>query len=116
MRVLLVDDDRTAVALARRVLAGSWPDAQVDEAASAVQAVALLRAHAYDAILADYYMAWMDGIELLEIARKEQPAARRILVTGRERDLAEEGAHRAEIHGFVQKPVSREKLQALLSP
>jgi len=114
VRVLLVDDDRTALAVARRLLTGLRGGIEIDEAASAVQAVARLRERAYDAILADYYMAWMDGIELLEIARREQPKARRILVTGRERDLAEEATRRAEIHGFVQKPVSAEKLQAVL--
>lgn len=115
VRVLLVDDDRTAMVHARRILASLRPEAKVDEAASAVQAVAMLREHAYDLILADYYMAWMNGIELLEVARDEQPQARRVLVTGRERDLAEEGSRRAEIHGFVQKPVSAEKLATVLA-
>ncbi|MEA3198866.1 MAG: hypothetical protein QOE90_294 [Thermoplasmata archaeon] len=57
---------------------------------SAETAVAKLRERAYDALLADCSMAWRDSIELLEAAR------------------------RAEIHGFVQKPVSAEKLKAVL--
>lgn len=113
-RILVVDDDRTTLAAARAMLSSLAPGAQVDEAASAVQAVALLRQHRYSLVLADFYMAWMDGIELLEVARDEQPTARRVLMTGRERDLAEEAQRRAQIHGFVPKPPTAEKLKPLL--
>lgn len=114
-RILLVDDDRTILAATRAILTQLLPGARIDEAASAVQAVALLRQNRYALVLADFYMAWMDGIELLEVARDEQPEARRVLMTGRERDLAEEAQRRAQIHGFVPKPPTAEKLKPLVA-
>lgn len=103
-RVLVVDDDPTAIALCRAAVRAVDPEARVDAARSAEEGVAALRRVDYDLILADMHMARATGIDLLEIAERERPRARRALMTGEPTTaVAHEALLRARIHAFVAK-------------
>lgn len=84
----------------------------VDATDSGEAAVERLRATRYDAILADYQLGWMNGIDLLQLAARETPDAVRILFTGHASlALAREAIDRARIHAFITKPVRAEALR-----
>jgi CheY-like chemotaxis protein len=121
-RILIVDDDPVMRMLCRRILVEALPrGVAVDEAPTAEEAVVLLRQRAYAVVLSDHHMASMNGIDLLELALREQPECLRVLMTGRAQlELVQEALTRARIDGFIPKPPTlpemRARLLALLAP
>ncbi len=73
-RILVVDDEPDYRRLLSRILRGDWPEAEVLEAASGRQAVAMLARHP-DLILLDLLMPEMGGIELLKVLRSDSTTA-----------------------------------------
>lgn len=120
-RILVVDDDPVIRTLCRRILQDAAPEGvTVDDAPTAEDAVVLLRTHPYAIVLSDHHMATMNGIDLLEVALREQPDCLRILMTGRAQlELVQEALTRARIDGFIPKPSTltemRARLMALLT-
>ncbi|OPX65380.1 MULTISPECIES: PAS domain S-box protein [unclassified Methanoregula] len=85
IRVLYVDDEPGLLELGRIFLE---QDRQfsVDTVPSAVAALDLLGQHPYDAIVSDYQMPEMDGIEFLKRVRGSENSIPFILFTGRGRE------------------------------
>ncbi|MFT3767939.1 MAG: ATP-binding protein [Minicystis sp.] len=69
VRVLVLDDERDTRELVQRLL--EEHEAEVDAAASAEQALALLKSHAPDVIVSDIGMPGMDGYALMREVRRE---------------------------------------------
>lgn len=69
-RFLIVDDDADSTFLARRNLQNVFPHAVVEQVQSGPAALDLLRAQAFDAIVTDYRMPWMDGLTLVRKIRE----------------------------------------------
>lgn len=67
-KILIIDDEPAIRRILREIL--EHEQYQVDDAASAVEALPLVKDNEYDAILCDIKMPQMDGIEFLEEARK----------------------------------------------
>lgn len=67
-RILVIDDEAAIRRILREIL--EHEKYNVDDAASAVDALPLVKENEYDAILCDIKMPQMDGIEFLEEARK----------------------------------------------
>ena len=67
-RILVIDDEPAIRRILREIL--EHEQYQVDDAASAVEALPLVKENEYDAILCDIKMPQMDGIEFLEEAKK----------------------------------------------
>lgn len=112
-RLLLVDDDPTMLMVVRRLVQDKAPGCVVTEAVSGEQAIDLLRRQDFDVVLSDYRMAAATGIDVLEQARALRPGARRILMSGfGDPAVVREARRRAEIHDFVEKPVSIDDLEA----
>lgn len=66
-RILIVDDNRTNLAVVSSVLTGQY---QVAEADSGAEALAYLADHSVDLILLDIIMPEMDGFEVMDRLRK----------------------------------------------
>jgi PAS domain S-box-containing protein len=64
-RILVVDDDALDRLTVRRCLQQSGISARLDEAASAAEAIEMVRPAAYDCVLLDYYMPGVDSVSLL---------------------------------------------------
>lgn len=67
-KVLIIDDEPAIRRILREIL--EHEKYNVDDSASAVEALPLVKENEYDAILCDIKMPQMDGIEFLEEARK----------------------------------------------
>ena len=67
-RILVIDDEPAIRRILREIL--EHEKYNVDDAASAVEALPLVKENEYDAILCDIKMPQMDGIEFLEEAKK----------------------------------------------
>lgn len=83
--VLCVDDDPGLLEITKRFLelSGSF---EITTMADAGAALAALKVHSYDAIVSDYQMPAMDGIEFLKNVRKDHDGIPFILFTGRGRE------------------------------
>lgn len=78
-RVLLVEDNPLARSAAVRALS---PHFVLTVASSGEEALTRFRVGAFDAVVTDYQMPAMTGIELLEQIRLREPRVRRVLMSG----------------------------------
>jgi signal transduction histidine kinase len=83
--VLYVDDEQDLLEISKLFLERSG-QFNVDTITSAIAALALLRTKNYDAIISDYQMPEMDGIEFLKKVRTSGNTIPFILFTGRGRE------------------------------
>jgi DNA-binding NarL/FixJ family response regulator len=83
--VLYVDDEPVLLDTLRLFLEKD-PEFRVVTALSAKAALELLKTPGYDAIISDYEMPVMDGIEFLKIIREKYPRMPFIIFTGRGRE------------------------------
>lgn len=83
--ILYVDDEPAFLDIAGLYLKRSG-DLQVDTSSSAKQALKMLHAKKYDAIISDYQMPAMNGIELLKRLRESGDSIPFIIFTGRSRE------------------------------
>jgi CheY-like chemotaxis protein len=83
--VLYVDDEPSLLELTKLFLEGTG-EFQVDTAESAPYALDILRHRVYDAIISDYQMPKMNGIEFLKILRSRYPGLPFIIFTGKDRE------------------------------
>jgi PAS domain S-box-containing protein len=100
--VLHVDDEQVVLDTCKRVLERSGRFS-VDTALTATQALRKFHAASYDAIIADYRMAEIDGLELLKIVRKEQPDQPFLIFTGKGREEVAAEAYEHGVDFYVQK-------------
>ena len=82
INVLLVDDDQ-ALFNVTRILLEKEGDMRVDLCNSASEAMEMLQSGEFDAIVCDYQMPVMDGIEILTLIRKSGNTIPFILFTGK---------------------------------
>lgn len=85
-RVLLVDDDEHLLALATKFLTKEEPFFEIVTVKSAKAAFQRLAAENFDAMVADYQMPSMNGLELLKTLRGESNTIPFIMFTGRGRE------------------------------
>ena len=105
-RVLLAEDDATMVAVCQAALQRVFGAVRVDHARGHEEALALLRTHRYDLVLADHYLgSRRTGLDVLETATWEAPGAVRVLMSGHaDARLALEALRHVRVHGFLAKP------------
>jgi PAS domain S-box-containing protein len=114
VRVLVVDDETTLLELARDFLE-QVPGFAVDTEQSPLRAIQLLSSDNYDAVVSDYQMPGMDGIQFLKHLRSHGNDIPFVLLTGKGR---EEVAMEALNHGadfYLQKGVQVRPLFAELA-
>jgi CheY-like chemotaxis protein len=104
--ILVVDDEPDVLDSITDLLRAELPAVQVWPAAGGPQALDILRRERVDAILCDYRMPGMDGLEFLTQARQVAPDAARILITAYpELQVAVRAINEAAIQNFLTKPV-----------
>ncbi|KAB2965107.1 response regulator [Zoogloea sp.] len=120
-RLLLVEDNDINREFATELLARM--NTEVDCAGNGQEAVAMLQARAYDAVLMDIHMPEMDGLEATRRIRAlgARPGGERfrdvpiIAMTALAMAHDEQRSLEAGMNDHITKPVSPERLQAALS-
>ena len=104
LRVLVVDDDPTAVLLVREQLRRAGHD--VRTATDGEEALRLVQQHPVDVVVADWMMPEMDGLELCRSLRRFEAGRHLffVLVTGREEEDDVVRAFDAGVDDFLNKP------------
>jgi DNA-binding LytR/AlgR family response regulator len=112
LRALVVDDERPALEELRYCLREADPAIEVETAATALDALRLLKQHRFDAVFVDIQMPGLSGLELVDLVHEfdEPPAV--VFVTA-----YEEYALRAfELRAvdYLLKPVALDRLRETL--
>ena len=102
IRVLYVDDEPTILDTCKKILekTGSY---SITTALSGKDALSLLRSESFDAVVSDYQMQDINGLDLLKIIRNEFPAMPFIIFTGRGREGVVIEAFEHGVDYYVQK-------------
>lgn len=85
IRAIVVDDEPSLLEIAKRFLE-SEDDIQVNTASTARQALEILHDASVDAVVSDYRMSDMNGLEFLKALRESDPDVPFILFTGHGRE------------------------------
>ena len=112
LRFLVVDDFSTM----RRIVRGLLKDmgySNADEAEDGVQALAKLRAEAFDFVISDVGMPHMDGFELLKAIKGDESLKHlpMLMVTAEARKEDIVRAARSGAAGYIVKPFTRATLE-----
>ncbi|HUR61693.1 MAG TPA: response regulator [Candidatus Thermoplasmatota archaeon] len=102
-RILVVDDEPDILYLVSSFVRDAFPEAQVLTARTATEGFTVLESGPVHAIVSDYRMPSMDGIEFLGHAGRRFPASRRILMTAfTDLDLGARALH-SGVDAFIEK-------------
>jgi DNA-binding response OmpR family regulator len=101
-RILVVDDDRLIRTTLR--LALERDECRVDDAGTCAEAMGLLDRFDYDMVYTDFSLPDCDGLQLLDYARKIDPAAAVVLMTGSALDEIETVALERGAIAVIAKP------------
>jgi two-component SAPR family response regulator len=107
--ILLVDDEPNTLSGYKRLLSSYF---RVHTATSGTGGLQLLEKEGpFAALVVDYAMPGMNGVEFVINARRRAPRTTRIMLSGRgDLDIAIEALNRGSIFAYLKKPVSVEEL------
>lgn len=111
-RILLVDDEEALARALARVLTTAGYD--VDTAVDGGQAVQLLAAHSFDAIVSDLGMPRMNGMQLLQVVRQGDFDVPVILMTGAPQLQSAMDAVSFGALGYLTKPIDTDELKKVV--
>ncbi len=113
MRILVVEDDRSAGELLRDALASvGW---ELGLSFSGDEARSRLDREAFDIVVADVDLPGMSGIDLARAAFAElHPAPNFILVSGQDRIIESVNALELGVDDFLPKPINLKRLVAII--
>jgi DNA-binding NtrC family response regulator len=114
-RILLIDDDRLLLTALPAVFARGPRAITVDTASSAEQALRLIEATEYDAIVSDFSMPGLNGIEFLKECKAVRPDIPIILLTGYGTLELEEKAFEEGAYALIQKPVDADVFLSIVT-
>ena len=111
--ILLVEDDPEALSLLTEFIESIGY--RVEGVTHPREALEILGQRTFSCIVTDHFMPWMDGLTFLEEAKKKQPLATRILITGAASlDVAVAAINSGVVFHFFTKPWSTGELTAVL--
>lgn len=111
--ILLVDDEPDVRKALKRSL--HVPGYIMHEANDGVEALALLKTAPFDAVISDFNMPRMNGLDLLTQVRIVYPNMLRILLTARaDVHLAVRALNEGSVHRFLLKPWDNVDLKGIL--
>jgi DNA-binding NtrC family response regulator len=109
-RILIVDDEEDMLEGLRRIFSQHLQEVEVTATPRARQALRLVRQMPVDLVLLDIRMPEVDGFELLEALRKEDPWVTVIMMTAYGSIEIAVEAMRRGAYDFITKPFAKEPL------
>jgi DNA-binding NtrC family response regulator len=109
-RILIVDDEEDMLEGLRRLFGQHLPEVEALTASRARQALRLARQVPIDLLLLDIRMPEVDGLELLDALRKEDPWCTVIMMTAYGSIEVAVEAMRLGAYDFITKPFNKESL------
>jgi len=106
--VLVVDDEKTVCNSCKKIL--TQEGYKVDMALSGGEALNKVKGNGFDAVIADWKMPEMDGIELVKRIKKENPNIVVIMITGYPSVDSSIQAIRSGVSDYVPKPFTPDEL------
>jgi DNA-binding NtrC family response regulator len=108
-RILSVDDEPDMLALIKMIIEG-YSDYQVTTTNNPMEVAELLTKERFDLIITDLKMPGMDGMELMELAKKNDKDALILMVTAfGSLESAEEAVAKGAFD-YISKPFRKEQL------
>ena len=107
-KVLLVDDEQEFLEIMSERMQA--PGMEVITASSAEKALSLLEKESFDAIVLDFQMPDIDGMEALKAMKKKRPESQIILLTGYATIEKSVEAMKIGATDFLEKPADLEAL------
>ena len=112
--ILIVDDEPRICSSLMRTL--RQHDRRIVTANNAEEALARLRCQSFDLIISDFKMPGMDGITLLEQARRRWPDMLRMMISANsDRQMLMDLVNRAAVFQFLTKPWDSDTLQDVVN-
>lgn len=113
-KVLIVDDNRINLVLAQE-LVELWGH-EAFSAIDANEAMSLFHKQEFDLILLDIQMPKIDGVQLMEIMRRQKPTLKApiVAITANVMALEEQRLLMAGFDAYIGKPIEEKKLRQLL--
>lgn len=112
-KILLVDDEAAILHALERLFKRSGYE--VNTAQSGAEAVEKLAGEDYAVVISDYLMPGMNGIEVLQAAKRINPETVRIILTGyAEVETAIDAINKGDVYRFIRKPWDEAELLATL--
>lgn len=111
-RVLVVDDEPLVAKGLGRLLAQV---AEVTSALDAAEALTLLAARPFDAVVSDFHMPTRDGLSLLREVAERWPQVKRVLHSGAMPPEAAKAVRAGDVDECLEKPAPRDVLIRVVS-
>ncbi len=114
--ILIVDDEKDVLdALYWTIKRNRLFECSLTTASSAKEGLHKVEREKFDAVLSDYRMPGMNGVDFLTAVRDELPDALRIIVTGfSELHVARDAINKAKVDNFIEKPWNNAELRETL--
>jgi DNA-binding response OmpR family regulator len=106
--VLVVDDEQTVCNSCKKILTREGYN--VDVALSGEEALNKVKGNGFDAVITDWKMPEMDGIDLVRKIKKENPGIAAVMITGYPSVESSMQAIRSGVSDYVPKPFTPEEL------
>ncbi len=81
-KILIIEDEAAIRRVLTKILSEESKDYAVDEATDGLEGINKIREEDYDLVLCDIKMPKMDGVEVLEAARKLKPETPMVMISG----------------------------------
>lgn len=111
--VLHVDDNANDRELVRLKFARHLPEGEVHSAANVHEAIQIMRSRDIDAVLSDYQMPDIDGLDFLHIIRGERPDIPFVFLTGQGNESLAAEALRSGADDYYSKEVGYRHFERL---
>jgi DNA-binding NarL/FixJ family response regulator len=113
--LLILDDDAVFLNAISAALDEEHRNISIETASSAEHGLRLLAHRSYDAVISDFRMAGLNGVDLLKECAASSPGTPVILITGYGTPALEQDALNQGAWAVVHKPVNPEQLYALVT-
>ena len=81
-KILVIEDEAAIRRVLTKILSEESDTYQVDEAEDGLQGIEKIKNEDYDLVLCDIKMPKMDGVEVLEAAKKIKPETPMVMISG----------------------------------